>query len=129
MTGWTSEARKDLTIRPSKNTWTTIATFTGLPDGPTILAAELYGTLAGTFPKNIRTRLLRPGNDPTKRTGLVVGTGADWSATGSWLEFIGPDDQPLELQVWHDGSTGALTITAVITKSFAPAAFIAGRLV
>jgi hypothetical protein len=130
MDGWVQDVEKVTAKAVPPKAWTTIATITDLPKGPTIIHAQMYGTLPSTKPKNIRTRWLRTGpapDDATGYTGHVVGTLASWASKDTDLEFIDGTEPPILLQIWHDGGS-ALTLTTRIEKVLTPGAYIAGRI-
>lgn len=134
--GWDNQSAKDLNIDIPASVslssgWVTLRSWgIGELAGKVAVGVELYGTLPTTRPTDIQIRLLRPDVDPTKRTGLTVGTMTAWAESRVLgLEDIGPDDLPLELQVWRKGGSSGMKITTVITKLFAPVDYIAGRLV
>ena len=131
MSGYIVSVAKDLAIRvnPSENVdagWVTVFEWDALESGPTILEFELAVKYPNPRPTDVQSRLLRPGNDPTKRDTHAVGTVQSGVLVATYLEFINDGDLPLAFQLWCRGNS--LTVVKVIAKALNPRVLIAERL-
>lgn len=134
-----------------KGVWTTLAEFhldpkdpadrvpgrLYLRPGPVVLQGNAYAMLRSPFPKNILASYMRLGTgDRTGRHPLVIGGRSDWSAlTVPWLGWPQPEEFPMAVQLWHDGTFPAdgllaantLYVHTNIDKAIAWHEFIAQR--
>lgn len=97
--------------------------------GPAMMSGELYGTMPSIKPPGAEARWIRHPDDepnPTKHTGLVVGTETTWEAlVPGALEYLTHEDFPLALFVKQTGSVWPLH--TAIAAIFAPTLYAAAR--
>lgn len=124
----------DPPIPVTTGAWVTVARFTTEDVGTrtlgwSLMDGEVYAKLPAVLPR-IQSRWLRHVGtlplDPTKRTGLVVAE-RDWGAViPATIEYLTPDDFPLELQI--KASSGGWSVNTAIAAIVAPATYAASRL-
>lgn len=128
--GWQGAEVKPKGSRSWDSSWETIAVITDLSDGPSVLNAQMYAKLPTTKtdrPTDIQTRWLRPGGDATAREIHPIGAYTTWADERCGIETIQQSDLPLRLQMRQNGKT-TIKVDTLITKMFAPAAYIAARI-
>ena len=133
MSGWERRINSPVQVQPGTDIgndghWTVLARWDSLEQGPSIIAAELHGTLpkVASRPNDILTRWVRGDGDRTKRKSHNVGTLKSWAGETVGLEYINTGDLPLKLEAFQNG-TAPMEMYA-ITKVLTPAAYIAERL-
>lgn len=135
--GYDIDVIKDVSIEVPPGTtididsqWVRLYRWTALPEGPSIIEAEISAILPNPRPTDIQTRLLRNPNtapDPTKRRTHSVGSIKAWADVTTYLEFIREEDLPIDLQMWQKG-TAALQVVKVIPKVYTPTFYVSEKL-
>lgn len=114
------------------NTWTPL-TFNGLtrfdlPEGPTVLNAQLYGSPGSTRPKRILVRFQRylpdGTTDPTAQEVYAIAPSGSWSCSATNLTFT-EADTPIGVDLFSDAP---LSLSTRIFKALNPSEYAARRL-